>query len=729
MRRNLPATFRITGTRSTAETIRSCLENKYFPELAEIEIEGEKVPSPHPLPWYPHRLAWHISLSRMVIRHSPAVSKFHSFLVKENQQGNICRQEAVSMIPPLLMDIKSHHKVLDMCAAPGSKTTQLIELLHAEESQTNLIPAGVVVANDADNKRCYMLVHQAKRLNSPCLMVTNHDAAAFPTMYYNNEKGIRQPLLFDRVLCDVPCSGDGTLRKNPVIWREWTPSLAPSLHKLQLRILQRGLELLAPGGRIVYSTCSMNPVEDEAVIATALQLCKGAVELVDCEKELVGLKRLPGLTSWKVMVKTGEWLEKPSDIPRHMSATLTANMFPPDPSIGEGLHLERCVRVLPHHQDTGGFFISVLHKKDWLPWQNKMRRRLEKVVAAEGGGREEEEVVEQGKTDSENGAKQTGGVEDGDGLVEGGRPALMEGDEELEEGKVGEGKKRKRDADDQHLTWEIYVVCLCRWGYQKRRAYKEDPYVFVEKDSKLWQSVKEYYGLPDDFAGDQLLTRTVAERKKNVFLASWLIKELTVHNEQTVRVINIGVKVLARCENLKTACGFRLCQEGIQTMAPFITRHSIQITLDDILCLLREPNPLTSALSQQVQTAIGTMEAGPVIFRYIPDSTEKLKSDQEGTMISCPIYLSGWIAARSVRLLVGREDHFHYLAMLGCDPPENQSLAPVSGKAQDGDQGVEDWEHDEEGVTGDTDILQEQGKEEPVEMLNECSTEQLNGGI
>ena len=88
-------------------------------------------------------------------------------------------------------------------------------------------------------------------------------------------------------------------------------------------------------------------------------------------------------------------------------------------------------------------------------------------------------------------------------------------------------------------------------------------------------------------------------------------------------------------------------------MAPFITRHSIQITLDDILCLLREPNPLTSALSQQVQTAIGTMgkkkkavypsvhgaplhasfspsEAGPVIFRYIPDSTEKLKSDQEG---------------------------------------------------------------------------------------------------
>ena len=74
-----------------------------------------------------------------------------------------------------------------MCAAPGSKTAQLIEFLHAEDTPTQpVMPSGLVLANDANNKRCYMLVHQAKRLNSACLMVANHDASVFPTLYYHD---------------------------------------------------------------------------------------------------------------------------------------------------------------------------------------------------------------------------------------------------------------------------------------------------------------------------------------------------------------------------------------------------------------------------------------------------------------------------------------------------------------------------------------------------------------
>ena len=89
---------------------------------------------------------------------------------------------------------------------------------------------GVVIANDADNARCYMLVHQAKRLQSPCVMIINHDASILPNMFLsttssssNNEgttdnESSSKVMKYDRILADVPCSGDGTLRKNPDIW-------------------------------------------------------------------------------------------------------------------------------------------------------------------------------------------------------------------------------------------------------------------------------------------------------------------------------------------------------------------------------------------------------------------------------------------------------------------------------------------------------------------------------
>lgn len=83
------------------------------------------------------------------------------------------------MIPALLMDVKPGHRVLDLCAAPGSKTAQIIELLHKEDG----LSEGVVVANDVDNKRCYMLVHQSKRLHSCSTIITNHDAGGMPDLY------------------------------------------------------------------------------------------------------------------------------------------------------------------------------------------------------------------------------------------------------------------------------------------------------------------------------------------------------------------------------------------------------------------------------------------------------------------------------------------------------------------------------------------------------------------
>lgn len=154
-----------------------------------------------------------------------------------------------------------------------------------------------MVANDSEYKRCQLLTHQIKRLQSPCVVVTNHDATCMPNIFAGPEN---TPISFDRILADVPCSGDGTIRKNLDLWRVFHPNQALSLHPIQYRILKRGLELLAIGGILVYSTCSMNPVENEAVLCRILNETGDAVELVDCESKLPELKRLGGMKSWKV---------------------------------------------------------------------------------------------------------------------------------------------------------------------------------------------------------------------------------------------------------------------------------------------------------------------------------------------------------------------------------------------------------------------------------------------
>ena len=177
-----------------------------------------------------------------------------------------------------------------------------------------------------------------------------------------------------------------------------------SLHSLQLQIAMRGAALLAPGGIMAYSTCTFNPLENEAVVAELLVRCKGSVELVDTSKMLPGLKRNPGLSTWSVVdpgscnlkqagggvrvYKTYADSQAPS-VPRGLRKRFRPTMWP-SAEKSQGLPLHHCFRMLPHHQDTGAFFIALLRKvKPALP------------SGAGGGGadagdREEEEEEEDG---------------------------------------------------------------------------------------------------------------------------------------------------------------------------------------------------------------------------------------------------------------------------------------------------------------------------------------------
>ena len=184
LRTALPLTFRINGSGKFATDMRDQLEGTLFAELLEQSLRDEEtqaeIPPPKPLAWYPERLAWQCSYTRSQLRRMPVLQGIFDFIKNANELGSISRQEAVSMIPPFFLDTQPHHRILDMCASPGSKTFQILERMHGDFDGTSKLPTGFVVANDVDLKRCNLLTHQTKRANSPTLLVTNHEAQNYP---------------------------------------------------------------------------------------------------------------------------------------------------------------------------------------------------------------------------------------------------------------------------------------------------------------------------------------------------------------------------------------------------------------------------------------------------------------------------------------------------------------------------------------------------------------------
>eukprot|EP01032_Pedospumella_encystans_P009272 gene9272-10930_t len=311
------------------------------------------------VPWAGHNV-WQIAADSATLARNPGLESLSKLLLREVSLGHVVRQELASMIPAIMLKVESHHNVLDVCAAPGSKTEQLLTLLNANRPDKSLPAQGMVVANDADPIRINTLKKRYARAGSPNLLVTCARAEDL-------QKMINKPV-FDRIVADVPCSGDGTIRKFPHIWRLFRPRMSLELHLVQLQIAIASVLLLKPGGRLVYSTCSINPLEDEAVVCALLRHYWGRLVLVDTRAEgiLPGLITRPGQSHWEssedifVVGETDEASRKASlaRLPK-----LTPSMQPPTSNEAKIMHLERSHRILPQDNDTGGFFVAVLH---WL---------------------------------------------------------------------------------------------------------------------------------------------------------------------------------------------------------------------------------------------------------------------------------------------------------------------------------------------------------------------------
>ncbi|KAE9601260.1 hypothetical protein Lal_00023711 [Lupinus albus] len=686
LRTPLPASFRINSSTQFADDIRSQLENDFAHSLRDEVAEGGETEAIRPLPWYPGNFSWHSNFSRMQLRKNQTLTRFHEFLKLENEIGNITRQEAVSMVPPLFLDVHSDHFVLDMCAAPGSKTFQLLETIH-QSTKAGLLPDGMVIANDLDVQRCNLLIHQTKRMCTANLIVTNHEAQHFPGCRLNRNRERVEPdqhidqLLFDRVLCDVPCSGDGTLRKAPDLWRKWNSGMGQGLHSLQVLIAMRGLSLLKIGGRMVYSTCSMNPIENEAVVAEVLRRCGGSVELVDVSSELPQLIRRPGLKSWKVYDK-GTWLVSCKDVPKFRRSVILPGMFPSGGSyqdlvdsdrnadVGEDISvcpngnsedglptiensvnhqsaeevpdfpIEHCMRIVPHDQNTGAFFIAVLQKVAPLPAiQEKSKMEIVEQYV---------EPVDQS-------------LEDGQALqINSSESALEEISKAVSEENVNDNEQNTEDLEvspvEEHHSKEIKEPPSIENMEKKVPAKRKlqiqgkwrgvDPVVFF-KDEAIINSIRTFYGISEQFPFDgHLVTRNNdAGHVKRIYYVSKSVKDVLKLNfavGQQLKITSVGLKMFERQsarEGSDAPCAFRISSEGLPLILPYMNKQILHASPEDFKRLLQDKDVKFAdfADSEFGEKAANLMPGCCVVIldRGNRSATESRKVDESTIAIGC----------------------------------------------------------------------------------------------
>lgn len=162
--------------------------------------------------------------------------------------GYVYSQDPSAMFPARALDVKPGQKVLDLCAAPGGKTTALASALDNQ---------GLLVANEISKSRSRILRENLERWGASNCLITNDDSEKIRASF---------PEFFDAILVDAPCSGEGMFRKNPDAITYWSQDYVLTCQKRQKEILNNAVKTLKPGGRLVYSTCTYSPEEDEQIV-------------------------------------------------------------------------------------------------------------------------------------------------------------------------------------------------------------------------------------------------------------------------------------------------------------------------------------------------------------------------------------------------------------------------------------------------------------------------------
>jgi tRNA (cytosine49-C5)-methyltransferase len=224
----------------------------------------------------------------------------------EHHIGKIYIQEAASMIPPLVLQPKPGEIVLDMCASPGSKTTQMAVMMKSK---------GLIVANDYKGQRLQSLGINLQKSGLTNVLGTLMHGKRF------------YEFAFDKILVDAPCSGTGTIRKSLKTITIWNAGMITKLARQQKELLENAFKNLKVGGDLVYSTCSVEPEENEGVVSWLLDKYSNAKVV---HVKLLGLKLAKPIMQFKKEKYNSQ--------------------------------VKKAMRIWPQDNDTEGFFVCKIHK-------------------------------------------------------------------------------------------------------------------------------------------------------------------------------------------------------------------------------------------------------------------------------------------------------------------------------------------------------------------------------
>lgn len=244
----------------------------------------------------------------------------------EHYLGFFYIQSLSSMIPVEFLDIKEEEKILDICAAPGSKTTQAGILLKNK---------GVILANDVNIERLKALSHNIDRIGLLNTMITKIDGEKIGDIFFEE---------FDKVIVDPPCSSLGMIDKYPDILKWWHPREIDKFYRIQREIFKSAIKALKPEGKMVYSTCTLSIKENEYLIDEMVK--NYPLEIIEIKNE-----RIPSRKGFKKF-KDFSFLDD----------------------------IEKTIRIYPQDILSEGFYIALLYKKDTIKREKKFYLKDEKKL-------------------------------------------------------------------------------------------------------------------------------------------------------------------------------------------------------------------------------------------------------------------------------------------------------------------------------------------------------------